>query len=63
MKPRIESNMPSPVVIGVDIGKEVFHLVGFAADGKIGVDPVRWTVCRLGRVGFLEHLHLIGDWR
>jgi hypothetical protein len=22
-----------PVVIGVDIGKEVFHLVGFAADG------------------------------
>jgi transposase len=25
----------SPVVVGVDIGKEVFHLVGFAADGKI----------------------------
>ena len=34
MKPRTESNM-SPVVVGVDIGKEVFHLVGFAADGKI----------------------------
>jgi transposase len=27
--------MSSPVVIGVDIGKDVFHLVGFAADGKI----------------------------
>jgi hypothetical protein len=27
--------MSSPVVIGVDIGKEVFHLVGFTADGKI----------------------------
>src|SRR5215469_16247246 len=35
MKPRTESNMSSPVVVGVDIGKEVFHLVGFAADGKI----------------------------
>jgi hypothetical protein len=30
-----ESNMSSPVVIGVDIGKEVFHLVGFGIDGKI----------------------------
>ena len=35
MKPRTESNMSSPVVVRVDIGKEVFHLVGFAADGKI----------------------------
>src|SRR5215472_16844496 len=35
MKPRMESNMSSPVVVGVDIGKEVFHLVGIAADGKI----------------------------
>jgi transposase len=35
MKPRTESNMSSPLVIGVDIGKDVFHLVGFAADGKI----------------------------
>jgi hypothetical protein len=23
--------------IGVDIGKEVFHIVGFAADGKIAL--------------------------
>ena len=35
MKPRMESNTASPTVIGIDIGKEVFHLVGFAADGKI----------------------------
>ena len=35
MKPQIESNRSSPAVIGVDIGKEVFHLVGFAPDGTI----------------------------
>ena len=35
MKPQIESNRSSPAVIGGDIGKEVSHLVGFAADGKI----------------------------
>ena len=34
MKSRMECKMSSPVVIGVDIGKDVFHLVGFAADGK-----------------------------
>jgi transposase len=35
MNTRMEFNTPSPTVIGVDIGKEVFHLVGFGADGKI----------------------------
>jgi hypothetical protein len=35
MKPKMESNKPSLAVIGVDIGKEVFHLVGLGADGKI----------------------------
>lgn len=25
----------APTVIGIDIGKEVFHLVGFSADGKV----------------------------
>jgi len=35
MKCQMEFKMSSPVVIGIDIGKEVFHLVGFAADGKI----------------------------
>jgi hypothetical protein len=35
MKPGMESNTSSPAVVGVDIGKDVFHLVGFAAGGKI----------------------------
>ena len=30
-----EIGAAAPVVIGVDIGKEVFHLVAFDADGKI----------------------------
>ena len=30
------STLPSEIcVIGIDIGKDVFHLVGFDADGKI----------------------------
>jgi transposase len=28
-------DVPAPSVIGVDIGKEVFHLVGFSAEGKV----------------------------
>src|ERR1700720_4409207 len=35
MKPRTESNTASLAVVGIDIGKDVFHLVGFGADGKI----------------------------
>src|ERR1700686_1544725 len=35
MKPKMEQNIGSLAVIGVDIGKEVFHLVGLGADGKI----------------------------
>src|SRR3954451_15542744 len=35
MKPKTESTAAPLTVIGVDIGKEVFHLVGFGADGKI----------------------------
>jgi hypothetical protein len=30
MKPEMESNKSSLAVIGVDIGKEVFHLVGLS---------------------------------
>ena len=44
MKSRMESKMSSPMVIGVDIGKEVFHLVGFAADGKIAKNHERLMV-------------------
>src|SRR5215470_20036267 len=35
MKTRTESNALSLTAIGVDIGKEVFHIVGFGVDGKI----------------------------
>src|SRR3954471_14895622 len=35
MKPNTETTAAPLAVIGVDIGKEVFHLVGFGADGKI----------------------------
>ena len=45
MKPRMKSNTSSAVVIGVDIGKDIFHLVGFAADGKTAF---RRRIRRLG---------------
>ena len=48
MKSRMESKMSSPVVIGVDIGKDVFHLVGFTADGKIAFRR------RIRRLGFRD---------
>ena len=45
MKPKMESNTASVAVIGVDIGKDVFHLVGLGADGKIAF---RRKIRRLG---------------
>ena len=51
MKPRMESKMSSPVVIGVDIG--MFHLVGFTADGKIAF---RRRIRRLGLKDVFEKL-------
>ena len=48
MKSGMESKMSLPVVIGVDIGKEVFHLVGFAADGKVSVDNGPRNLCHSG---------------
>jgi hypothetical protein len=38
-KQLMDTTVAPPASIGVDIGKEVFHLVGFATDGKIGVPP------------------------
>ena len=35
MKPETETTTPTPAVIGVDIGKEIFHVVAFGVDGKI----------------------------
>src|SRR5919112_6772931 len=45
MKPKTETTAAPVAVIGVDIGKEVFHLVGFVADGKIAF---RKKIRRLG---------------
>jgi transposase len=53
MKPRMESNTPSPAVIGIDIGKEVFHRVGFGADEKIAF---RKKTRRLGLKDAFEKL-------
>jgi transposase len=50
---KTEPNMASPTVIGIDIGKEVFHLVGLSADGKIAL---RRKVKRLGLKDALEKL-------
>ncbi len=53
MKRETESNTASLAVIGVDIGKEVFHLVGFGVDGKIAF---RRRIRRLGLKDAFEKL-------
>jgi hypothetical protein len=35
MKPKAETTAVPLAVIGVDIGKDVFHLVGLGVDGKM----------------------------
>jgi transposase len=53
MKPKMEQNIGSLAVIGVDIGKEVFHLVGLGVDGKIAF---RRKIRRLGLKDAFEQL-------
>src|SRR5580693_7591191 len=53
MKPKMEFDTASLAVIGVDIGKDVFHLVGFGADGKIAF---RRKIRRLGLKDAFEKL-------
>src|ERR1051325_5585834 len=53
MKPKTDFSTASLAVIGVDIGKEVFHLVGLAVDGKIAF---RKKVRRLGFEDAFEKL-------
>src|SRR3954468_18680295 len=53
MKPNTETTAAPLAVIGVDIGKEVFHLVGFGADGKIAF---RKKIRRLDLKGAFEKL-------
>ena len=53
MKTKRESDTALPAVIGIDIGKEVFHLVGLGADGKIAF---RRKIRRLGLKDAFERL-------
>ena len=53
MKPNTETTAAPLAVIGVDIGKEVFHLVGFGADGTIAF---RKKITRLDLKGAFEQL-------
>ena len=53
MKAKMESNQASLAVIGIDIGKEVFHIVGFGVDGKIAF---RRKIRRLGLKDAFEKL-------
>jgi hypothetical protein len=60
MKPKTETTAAPLAVIGVDIGKEVFHLVGFGADGKIAF---RKKIRRLNRVQFETRSYECLEWR
>lgn len=53
MKPKAETNDAPLMVVGVDIGKDVFHLVGFGTDGKIAF---RRRIRRLGLRDVFEKL-------
>jgi transposase len=53
MKPKAETTSVPLAVIGVDIGKDVFHLVGFGVDGKIAF---RRRIRRLGLRDVFEKL-------
>src|SRR3954469_10271673 len=53
MKPSTQTTTAPLAVIGIDIGKEIFHLVGFGADGKIAF---RKKIRRLDLKGAFEQL-------
>ena len=61
MKPKAETTAAALAVIGVDIGKDVFHLVGFGVDGKIAF---RRRIRRLGLKDAFERLRRVSSaWR
>lgn len=53
MKPKAETTAAPLAVIGVDIGKDVFHLIGLGADGKVAL---RRRIRRLGLRDVFEKL-------
>ena len=55
MKPKAQTTRAPLTVIGVDIGKDVFHLVGFGVDGRIAF---RRKIRRLGLRDVFEKLAL-----
>ena len=54
--------LPSLASIGIDIGKEVFHIVGFGTDGKIAF---RRKIKRLALAETFRSCHLVwwSEWR
>ena len=58
MKPRIDPSVAPPISIGIDIGKEIFHIVGIGADGKIAF---RWKIRRLALKETFEKLPSSGS--
>lgn len=44
MAGKIDRKIPALASVGIDFGKEVFHVVGFGCDGKIAF---RWKLKRL----------------
>lgn len=53
MAPKSKCELGDPTTIGVDIGKDVFHLVGFDGDGKL---VLRQKIKRLALVTTFEKL-------
>ncbi len=49
----MDTNVPSFASIGIDIGKEVFHIVGFSTDGRIAF---RRKIKRLALVEIFKKL-------
>lgn len=60
MNAKTASDTTSLAVIGVDIGKEVFHLVGLGADGKI---TFRRKIRRLAAKDAFEQLPPLLGWK
>jgi len=53
MATKSQRNVPALSSVGIDIGKDVFHLVGFDPDGTIAI---RRKVKRLALIPTLEKL-------
>lgn len=41
METKTEDLFPTLTTIGIDIGKDIFHIVGFDTDGKIALRKIK----------------------